>query len=85
MNIDYRKHAKELAETVSALQAQVLEKYTAAIIEEMHDQIVKRDTRIKELESGINQLSCNYEHTDRVCTQCGWLPPITVTIQTTQN
>ena len=53
--------------------------------EEMHDQIAKRDIRIKELESGINQLSCGYEHRDRFCAQCGWKPPTTVTIQTTQN
>ena len=48
-------------------------------------QLAEAQERIKELESGINQLSCGYMHGERVCTKCGWEPPITVTIQTTQN
>lgn len=46
---DYRKHAADLAETASKLLAGVLEKYTASILEEMHDQLQTRDAEIEKL------------------------------------
>lgn len=46
---DYRKHAANLSEPVSKLLAVVLEKYTASVLEEMHDQLRTRDAEIEKL------------------------------------
>ena len=46
---EFRKSAAELAEPASKLLAGVLEKYTASILEEMHDQLESRDAEIANL------------------------------------
>lgn len=51
MEREYYKQAEYLVETVSELQKQVLVKHTAAILEEMHDQIKRRNAEIKLLRS----------------------------------
>ena len=47
--MDYRQQAAELAGPASELLAGVLEKYTRAILEEMHDQMRTRDAKIEKL------------------------------------
>lgn len=44
---DYREQAKQLSEPASKLLAGVMEKYTASILEEMHDQLMQRDAEIE--------------------------------------
>ena len=46
---DYRKQAAELSKPAGKLLAGVLEKYTASILEEMHDQLLARDAEIEKL------------------------------------
>ena len=46
---EFRKSAAELAEPASKLLTGVLEKYTASILEEMHDQLASRDAEIENL------------------------------------
>lgn len=46
----FNKQAAELIDTALDLIKKVLVKHSAAVLEEMHDQIVKRNERIAELE-----------------------------------
>lgn len=55
----YRNHAKDLIKKVSELQKQVLLKHTTAILEEMHDQLAKRDAEVQKLKDE-NELMRSY-------------------------
>ena len=46
---EFRKSAAELAQPASKLLAAVFEKYTASILEEIHDQLASRDAEIENL------------------------------------
>lgn len=51
---DYRKHAADLAGPAGELLAGVFEKYTATIMEEMHDQLRTRDAEIEKLRKTLD-------------------------------
>ena len=53
MNNKYEKHAKDLAKPLLELIEQCVIKQHIAIIEEMHDQIKQRDSRIDRLENTL--------------------------------
>lgn len=52
-NKDYRKHAAKLSKPAGKLLAAVLDKYTAAILEEMHAQLEVRDAEIERLRNTL--------------------------------
>lgn len=57
MERQYYKQAEDLVETVSELQNQVLVKHTAAVLEEMHAQIKRRDDEIERLRSVLQDIA----------------------------
>ena len=54
----YRQAAKSLAENSVDLIRHIVEKHDAAILEEMHSQLKKRDIEIKQLKLTIGKLTC---------------------------
>jgi len=54
---DYRGHAKVLSKDAVRLVANIFEKHDAAILEEMHDQMKKRDLEVKQLKLTVGKLT----------------------------
>lgn len=65
-----RKEAKELVKDCAELQQQVLEKFTTAVLEEVADQVKKRDTEIAALKNTVSTLiSCMYRELGETATK----------------
>jgi hypothetical protein len=52
-NEKYKKHAKDLSEDAGEMITQILERYTCAILEELHSQLKERDEKIKNMKQAL--------------------------------
>jgi len=55
-NENYRALAKDLSKDAVSLIRQIVERHDAAILEEMHDQLKKRDLEISQLKLTVGKL-----------------------------